>query len=150
MRFPENEGILDGHGNCLMPATPIFQKHCFFKKCPKNLTNFGKFQIFFLHFLLQFYRAFQWYIICFHTFSTLGCTDQNVNQEIGGYASFFQRLYDTFIWLPSFMNRCNMAVQPLFFSKLGPTYTAFKGLLTIMDRCNMAIQMCFFSKLSIT
>ena len=47
MRFPENEAILDGHGNCLMPATPIFQKHCFFKKCPKNLTNFGKFKIFF-------------------------------------------------------------------------------------------------------
>ena len=47
MRFPENEAILDGHGNCLMPATPIFQKHCFFKKCPKNLTNFGKFKTFF-------------------------------------------------------------------------------------------------------
>ena len=44
MRFPENEAILDGHGNCLMPATPIFQKHCFFKKCPKNLINFGKFE----------------------------------------------------------------------------------------------------------
>ena len=83
LRFPENEAILDGHGNCLMPATPIFQKHCFFKKCPKNLTNFGKFQIFFLHLLLQFYSAFQWYIICFHTFSSLGCTDQNINQEIG-------------------------------------------------------------------
>ena len=93
MSFHENEPILDGRGNRLMPATPIFQKHCFFKKCPKNLTNFGKFKIFFLHFLLQFYRAFQWYIVCFHTLSTLGCTDQNVNQEIGGYAPFFQRLY---------------------------------------------------------
>ena len=47
LRFPENEAILDGRGNCLMPATPIFQKHCFFKKCPKNLTNFGKFKKFF-------------------------------------------------------------------------------------------------------
>ena len=47
LRFPENEAILDGHGNCLMPATPIFQKHCFFKKCPKNLTYFGKLKIFF-------------------------------------------------------------------------------------------------------
>ena len=44
LSFHENEAILDGHGNCLMPATPIFQKHCFFKKCPKNLTNFGKFE----------------------------------------------------------------------------------------------------------
>ena len=45
--LPENEAIFDGRDNCLMPAMPIFQKHCFFKKCPKNLTNFGKFQIFF-------------------------------------------------------------------------------------------------------
>ena len=47
LSFHENEPILDGRGNRLMPATPIFQKHCFFKKCPKNLTNFEKFQIFF-------------------------------------------------------------------------------------------------------
>ena len=47
MRFPENEAIFDGHGNCLMPAMPIFQKHSFLKKCPKNLPNFGNFQIFF-------------------------------------------------------------------------------------------------------
>ena len=47
LRFPENEVIFDGHGNCLKPATPIFQKQCFFKKCPKNVTNFGKFRIFF-------------------------------------------------------------------------------------------------------
>ena len=39
LRFPENEAILDGHGNYLMPATPIFPKHYFFKKGPKNLTN---------------------------------------------------------------------------------------------------------------
>ena len=76
MRFPENETILDGRGNCLMPATPIFQKHCFFKKCPKNLTNFGKFKIFFC-------------ISC----CNFGCTDQNVNQEIGGDAGFLSRLY---------------------------------------------------------
>ena len=89
MRFPENEAILNGHGNCLMPATPIFQKHCFFKKCPKNLTNFGKFEKNF-GFFLQFYRTFQWYILCFHTFICLGCTDQNVNQEIKGCISFFR------------------------------------------------------------
>ena len=47
LSFPENEAILDGHGNCLMPAMPIFQKHCFLKKCPKNLIYFGKFKIFF-------------------------------------------------------------------------------------------------------
>ena len=44
MRFPENEAILDGHGSRLTPVTPIFQKHCFFKKCPKNVTNVGKFE----------------------------------------------------------------------------------------------------------
>ena len=47
IEVPQNEAIWDGKGNYLMPATPIFQKHCFFKKCPKNLTNFGKFKIFF-------------------------------------------------------------------------------------------------------
>ena len=31
----------------IWPATPIFQKHYFFKKCPKNLTNFVKFKKFF-------------------------------------------------------------------------------------------------------
>ena len=57
LRFPENEAILDGHGNCLMPAMPIFQKHCFFKKCPKNLTNFGKFKFFFA-FLVPILQGF--------------------------------------------------------------------------------------------
>ena len=47
LSFPKNQAILDGLENCVMPATLIFQKHSFFKKCPKNLTNFGKFQIFF-------------------------------------------------------------------------------------------------------
>ena len=88
-----HQSCVDGRGNSLMSATLIFQKHCFFKKCPKNLTNFGKFEIFFLHFLMQFYRAFQWYIIWFHTLIGLGCTDQNVNQEIGGHLPFFGRLY---------------------------------------------------------
>ena len=74
MRFHENEAILDRRVNCLMPAIPIFQKHCFFKKILQILEN----SKFFLHFLLQFYRAFQWYIVCFHTRSGLGCTDQNV------------------------------------------------------------------------
>ena len=84
---------IEGHGTSFMPAAPIFQKHCFFKKCPKNLTNFGKFKKKFLYFLLQFHRAFQCYIVCSHTLIGLGCTDQNVNQEIGGYVSFFRRLY---------------------------------------------------------
>ena len=74
LSFPENETILDGHGNCLMPTTPIFQKHCFFKKYPKNITNFEKFKNFFLHFLLKFYRAFKWYIVCFHTLSNIWYT----------------------------------------------------------------------------
>ena len=92
LRFPEKRTVLDGRGNCLMPAMPISQKQCFFKNCPKNLTNFGKFK-FFLYFLLQFYRAFQWCIICFYTLSGLACTDQYVNQEIRGYVGFLSRLY---------------------------------------------------------
>ena len=47
LRFPDYKAILDGRGNCLMLATPIFQKHCFFKKCPKNVTNFWRFNFFF-------------------------------------------------------------------------------------------------------
>ena len=39
LNFPENEYILDGQSNWIMPATPIFQKRKFFKKCPKNVTN---------------------------------------------------------------------------------------------------------------
>jgi len=46
LRFPEGEAILDGRGNCVMPATTIFQKHCFFMKCLRNLTNFAKFKFF--------------------------------------------------------------------------------------------------------
>ena len=99
MSFPENEPILDGRGNCLMPAKPIFQKHCFFQKCPKNLTNFGKFNNFFA-FLVAILKGFSWYIVSFYALGGLGCTDQNVNQEIGGihyscrdciYQSFEQR-----------------------------------------------------------
>ena len=59
LSFLENEAILDGHGNCLMPAMPIFQKHCFFKKCPKNLKNFGKIQKIFCIFQnLLVFKAF--------------------------------------------------------------------------------------------
>jgi len=36
LRFTENEGIVDGHGPCLMSGMPIFQKHCYFKKRPQN------------------------------------------------------------------------------------------------------------------
>ena len=32
----KNEGIVDKHGHHLMPATPIFLKHRFFKIGPKN------------------------------------------------------------------------------------------------------------------
>ena len=34
--FTKNEGIVDKHGPNLMPATPIFLKHWFFKRGPKN------------------------------------------------------------------------------------------------------------------
>ena len=85
MRFPENEAILDGRGNCLMPANTAFSKNAL--KIEQILEN----SKFVLHFL-QFYRAFQWYVVCFHTFIGLGCTDQNVNQEIGGIHHFFPGL----------------------------------------------------------
>ena len=32
----KNEVLVDKHGHHLMPAMPIFQKQCFFKKAPKN------------------------------------------------------------------------------------------------------------------
>ena len=72
MRFTKNEGIVDGRGLHLMPATAIFQRHWFFKKGPKNqqILKYVGIQIF-LHIWLQFYRAFQQYIVCFHTLS--GC-----------------------------------------------------------------------------
>ena len=73
-----------------------FPQTLLFQKCPKNLTNFRKFK-FFLHFLLQFCRAFQWCIVCFHTFSGLGFTDQNVYQEIGEYTIIWALLY--LLWL---------------------------------------------------
>ena len=60
LRFPENEAILDGRGKCLMPATPIFQKHYFFKKCPKNLSNCDKKwkKIWAFQYLLDFWGIF--------------------------------------------------------------------------------------------
>ena len=48
------------------------------------MANFGTCAIFFLVSL---------YIVCFHTLSGLGCTDQNVNQEIGGYTIIWAPLY---------------------------------------------------------
>ena len=47
IEVPWNEAILDGHCNCLMPAIPILQKHCFFKKWHKNLASLGKLKIVF-------------------------------------------------------------------------------------------------------
>ena len=114
MSFHENEPILDGRGNRLMPATPISQKHCFLKNALKISQILENSKIF-LHFLLQFYRAFQWYIVCFHTLNGLGCADQNVNQEIKGCISFFRRLYMQLITQTSKSNgpiavfRCKMA-----------------------------------------
>ena len=45
--FPFKIASFLGNLNEKALPKPIFQKHCFFKKCPKNLTNFGKFKIFF-------------------------------------------------------------------------------------------------------
>ena len=93
LSFPENEAILDGHGNCLMPAMPIFQKHCFFKKCPKNLTNFGKFKFFFA-FLVAILQGFS---MVYHLFSSsqyFGLYRPKRKSRNGGYVSFLSRLYD--------------------------------------------------------
>ena len=68
-----------------MMHTPRFLDLCFGLYSPKY--NF------FCISCCKFYRAFHWYIVCFLILFGLGCTDQNVNEEIGGYASFFQRLY---------------------------------------------------------
>ena len=51
----------------LMPATPIFEKHCFFKNGPENVAKVENLK-FFLHSWYQFYRAFQWYFACFDIF----------------------------------------------------------------------------------
>ena len=77
LRFNKNGGIVDERCPHLMPATPIFPKHWFFKKGPKN-QQILKNSKFFLHFWWQFYRAFQWYIVCFHTFSGCWYTEGNV------------------------------------------------------------------------
>ena len=45
-----------------------FSKTTAFSKKALKPTNFEKLEFFF-HFLWQFYRVFQWYIVCFHTFS---------------------------------------------------------------------------------
>ena len=46
-----------------------FSKTTVFSKKALKTKKFWKIQNFFLHFWWQFYRAFQWYIVCFHTFS---------------------------------------------------------------------------------
>ena len=43
----KNECKLGGHGPRFMPATPIFQKHCFFKNGLKMLTKVENFNFFF-------------------------------------------------------------------------------------------------------
>ena len=49
---------------------PFSKTTAFSKKRPKNQQILKNSKTF-LHFWWQFYRAFQWYIVCFHTFS--GC-----------------------------------------------------------------------------
>ena len=56
---------------------PFSQNTDFSKKALKT-NKFWKIQKFFLHFWWQFYRAFQWYIVCFHTFSGCWYTEGNV------------------------------------------------------------------------
>ena len=41
--FMKSEYTMIGHGPYFMPATLIFQKHCFFKKGPKKLTKISNF-----------------------------------------------------------------------------------------------------------
>ena len=67
----------------------VFKSGTLREKGPKR-TLIAKKIPFFLHFLLKFYRAFQWYLVYFRTLNSLCCTDQTVNQEIGGYLPFFQ------------------------------------------------------------
>ena len=53
MRFTKNEGIVDDCDPRLMPAMIVFQKHCFFKKGPKN-KEISKKPKFFFAFLVAF------------------------------------------------------------------------------------------------
>ena len=55
-----------------------FSKTTAFSKKALKTNKFWKIQFFF-HFWWQFYRAFQWYIVCFHTFSGCWYTEGNVN-----------------------------------------------------------------------
>ena len=61
----------------LVSNLPIFQNYWFFEKGPKN-QQILKNSNFFLHFWWQFYKAFQWCIVCFHTFSGCWYTEGNV------------------------------------------------------------------------
>ena len=60
----------------LVSNLPIFQNYCFFKKRPKNQQILKNSKNFFA-FVGQFYRAFQWYVVCFHTFSGCWYTEGN-------------------------------------------------------------------------
>ena len=84
LRFPENEAILDGRGNYLMPATPIFRKHCFFKKFSKNPTNLA----FFVR-LIGLFKS----ILFFFTLSGWWVITRFVLWDIKGYAPFFPEMY---------------------------------------------------------
>ena len=77
LRFIKNGGIVDEHGPRLMPAMPIFQKHCFFKKRPKN-QKILKIPRNVFAFLVAFLQGFLWYLVCFH--NVIGCrkTEGNV------------------------------------------------------------------------
>ena len=55
-----------------------FSKTTAFSKKALKTNKFWKIQKNFLHFWWQFYRAFQWYIVCFHTFSGCWYTEGSV------------------------------------------------------------------------
>ena len=55
-----------------------FSKTTAFSKKALKTNKFWKIQKNVLHFWWQFYRAFQWYIVCFHTFSGCWYTEGNV------------------------------------------------------------------------
>ncbi len=67
----KNECKMGGHGPSFMPATPIFQKHCFLKNCPKMVTKVENFKLFLCILGKDFIGHFQWYTVCFDTSSSL-------------------------------------------------------------------------------
>ena len=56
-----------------------FPKTLLFPKMTKKSNKFWKIQKKILHFLFEINSAFQWYIVCFHTFSGCRYTEGNVN-----------------------------------------------------------------------